>query len=46
VGVLVLPLIFSDGMDGIWASVIAAEALAFAVTALFLILKKKKYGYM
>jgi Na+-driven multidrug efflux pump len=46
VGVLVLPLIFSDGLDGIWASVIAAEALAFAVTALFLILKKKKYGYM
>lgn len=42
--VLLLPLLL-DGVDGIWWSVVAAEVMAALLTALFLILKKKKYGY-
>lgn len=45
-GVLLLPLIFKDSIDGIWMSIIVAELLAFVVTLIFLLLKKKKYGYM
>jgi len=41
--VLLLPLIL--GLDGIWYSIIASEALATLVTALFIILKRKKYRY-
>ncbi len=41
--VLVFPLFW--GIDGIWYSVIAAELMAAAVTVLFLLGKKKKYGY-
>ena len=41
--VLIFPLIW--GLDGIWAAVVAAEALATVMTALFLIRKQKKYRY-
>ena len=43
VAVLILPLIL--GLEGIWCSVIVAELLATVVTIIFLILKRKKYGY-
>ena len=41
--VLLLPLIW--GLDGIWASVVAAEALAVVVTVLLLAAKRQRYGY-
>lgn len=41
--VLLLPLIW--GIDGIWGSTVAAEILATAVTFLFLLGKRKKFGY-
>ena len=41
--VLILPLLW--GLDGIWLSTVAADALAVAVTALFLVGKRKKYRY-
>ena len=46
IGVLLLPLMFSDSIDGIWMSIIVAELLAFIVTLVFLLVKRKKYGYM
>lgn len=33
------------GIDGIWMSIVAAEAMAVAVTLVFLKIKKKKYNY-
>ena len=41
--VMILPLIL--GPDGLWYSVVAAEFMAVAVSALFMIIKRKKYGY-
>ena len=41
--VILLPMIL--GLDGIWMSVVAAEALAVVVTILLLIAKQKKYHY-
>lgn len=41
--VLIFPLIW--GVDGIWLSIVAAEALAAAVTAAFLWVLRKKYRY-
>lgn len=41
--VTILPIFW--GLDGVWFSIIVAEALSFAVTALFVIAKRKKYGY-
>ena len=41
--VLLLPLIWQ--LDGIWLSIVGAEAMALIVTALFLIQKRKRYGY-
>ncbi len=41
--VLVLPLIWD--IDGIWASTVAAEAMAVVITAVFMIKLRKKYGY-
>ncbi len=41
--VLIFPLFW--GLDGIWYAVVAAELLAAAMTALFLLAKKKKYRY-
>lgn len=42
--ILLLPLIFK--VDGIWISLVVAEALAVVVTVFFIILKRKKYKYM
>lgn len=41
--VLTFPLLW--GLDGIWMSVVAAEALAAGVSILFLVGKQKKYNY-
>ena len=41
--VLLLPLIWQ--LVGIWLSIVGAEAMALIVTALFLIQKRKRYGY-
>ncbi len=41
--VCILPLLI--GIDGVWTSVLAAEVMALAVTAAFLIKEKKKYRY-
>lgn len=41
--VLLLPLVWD--IDGIWASIIVAEFMAAALSALFLVLKQKKYHY-
>ena len=41
--VILLPLIWET--DGIWASIIVAEVMAFAVTIFFMIIKKKKFNY-
>lgn len=41
--VLILPLIW--GIDGIWISISAADAMAVLLGAAFLALKQKKYGY-
>jgi Na+-driven multidrug efflux pump len=43
VAVLLLPEIL--GLDGIWLSIIIAELLSAAVTAIFLKIKQKKYNY-
>ncbi len=42
--VLIFPLFW--GLDGIWWSIVAAEAAAFTVTLLFLGGNRKKYGYI
>lgn len=44
VAIFVLPLIF--GINGIWMSVVVAEALSLIVTAVFLITQRKKYSYI
>jgi len=41
--VLLLPLIW--GIDGIWWSIVVAEAMAVVVGAIFLVIKQKKYHY-
>lgn len=41
--VLILPLFF--GIDGVWISIVVAEFMAVVFSALFLILKRKKYHY-
>lgn len=41
--ILIFPLIWK--LDGIWASTVAAEVMAVAVTAIFLKIKRKKYHY-
>ena len=43
--IFLLPLIF-PGADGIWLAVVAAEALALAITVLFFEKLKNKYGYL
>lgn len=42
--VLILPPIF--GLDGIWYSIVVAEVVSVIVTVIFLLAKRKKYGYM
>lgn len=41
--VLILPLIWE--INGIWASVVAAEVMAVVLAAVFLVAKRKKYHY-
>lgn len=41
--VLVMPLIW--GLDGIWYSIVAADAMALVVTVAFLVRKRKKFKY-
>lgn len=41
--VLAFPLVW--GVDGIWLSIVAAEALSVAVTAAFLLALRKRYHY-
>ena len=41
--VLIFPLIWK--LDGIWISIVAAEAMAVVVSAAFLVAKRKKYQY-
>ena len=41
--VMLLPLIWE--VDGIWASIIVAEAMAVAVSVIFMVIKRKKFGY-
>ena len=41
--VLLFPIFWE--LDGVWFSIVAAEIMALVTTALFLIGKRKKYGY-
>lgn len=41
--VLIMPLLLK--VDGIWVSVVVAELLSCAVTVIFVVVKRKKYGY-
>lgn len=41
--VMLLPLIWE--LDGIWISIVVAEVMAVIITAVFLVIKQKKYGY-
>ena len=41
--IMIFPLIW--GVDGIWVSVMGAEIAAVIVTTIFLLLKRRKYGY-
>lgn len=41
--VLVLPMLWE--LDGIWFSIVVAEVAAVLVNAIFLVAKRKKYGY-
>lgn len=41
--VMLLPLVLET--DGIWASIIVAELMAFIVTVIFMIAKRKKFNY-
>ena len=41
--VMILPLIL--GLNGIWCSIVVAEFMAVVVTLIFLVVKRKKYGY-
>lgn len=43
-GVLLLPLVLQ--IDGVWLSMVVAELMSFALTALFIFLKRKKYQYI
>lgn len=42
--ILLLPVII--GFNGIWIAVTAAEALALVVSVIFVIINRKKYGYV
>ena len=41
--VLLLPLVLE--LDGIWLSIVFAETMAVLVTMVFLLARRKKYGY-
>ena len=40
---VLLPLVLE--LDGIWLSIVFAETMAVLVTMVFLLAKRKKYGY-
>lgn len=42
--VLVLPIIW--GIDGVWYSIIVAEFMAMALSAIFIVMKRNKYHYI
>lgn len=42
--VLLLPILF--GLDGIWFSMLASELLSLLTAVVFLIINRRKYGYM
>ena len=42
--IMILPLIL--GINGIWMAVIVAELLALFVSLIFIIINRKKYGYV
>lgn len=42
--VLVLPMFF--GVNGIWTSVVVAEILSLIISGTFVVLNRKKYGYI
>lgn len=44
VAVYVMPLIF--GLNGIWSATIVAEALCLIISVVFIMVKRKKYGYL
>lgn len=41
--VLLFPLVWR--LDGIWMSIVAAEVMAVVTTGIFLLAKRKRYGY-
>jgi Na+-driven multidrug efflux pump len=41
--VLLLPLWW--GIDGVWFSIVVAEGMAFVLSAVFIVAKRKKYKY-
>lgn len=41
--VLLLPLIWE--INGVWISIVVAEVMAAAISAFFLVVKRKKYHY-
>ncbi len=41
--VLLLPLLW--GIDGVWISIVVAEVMAVVISAVFLVVKRKKYHY-
>ena len=41
--VLLFPLLWR--LDGIWMSIVAAEVMAVVATGIFLLAKRKRYGY-
>ena len=43
--ILLLPLVWKPAVDGIWVSIVAAEASAAIITVIFLIANKKEYKY-
>lgn len=43
VAVLLLPIIL--GIDGVWWSIVVAEMMAVVFSALFMVIKRKKYNY-
>jgi Na+-driven multidrug efflux pump len=43
--ILLLPLVWEPAVDGIWVSIVAAEASAAIITVIFLIANKKEYKY-
>ena len=43
--VILLPIILPVALDGVWFSIIVAEALSLIVTTVFLIAKRKQYNY-